>query len=112
MGSTIGDIISTLSESGRYDDIPRVWHAYEVANQAHVHQLRATGARYIIHPVAVAAIVASQGGTGAAICAALLHDVIEDTSVTSDQLHAEFGPGVASIVADLTLNVLRDQEPA
>ena len=112
MRSTIGDIIGTLSESGRYDDIPRVWHAYEVASQAHGRQRRATGDRYITHPVAVAAIVASHGGTGAAICAALLHDVIEDTSVTSKQLHAEFGSGVAGIVEDLTLKVFRDREPA
>jgi GTP pyrophosphokinase len=111
MGYTIGELISTVSDSGRSDAIPPIWHAYEVAKRAHGRQRRASGDRYITHPVAVAGIVASRGGTVPAICAALLHDVIEDTSVNSNQLQAEFGSGVASMVEDLTFKVVRENGP-
>ncbi|WP_030439162.1 HD domain-containing protein [Actinoplanes subtropicus] len=112
MGYTIGELIATLSDSGRHSDIPLVWNAYEMAKRAHGRQRRKTGDRYITHPVAVAGIVASAGGATPAICAALLHDVIEDTRVTSNQLHAEFGSGIAGLVEDLTLSVVRAGGPA
>jgi len=112
MGYTIGELMGTISDSGRHDDVPQVWNAYEVAKRAHGRQRRANGDRYITHPVAVAGIVASRGGTTAAICAALLHDVIEDTRVTSNLLHAEFGSGVAGMVESLTRRVVRDRGPA
>ncbi len=111
MSRTIGEIIGALSESGRHDDIPQVWNAYEVAKRAHGRQRRKNGDRYITHPVAVAGIVTSRGGTASAICAALLHDVIGNKSVTSNQLQAEFGSGVTRMVEDLTYQVIRDRGP-
>ncbi|BEL02712.1 hypothetical protein Q0Z83_009030 [Actinoplanes sichuanensis] len=107
MGYTIGDLMATLSESGRHGDVLPVWNAYEVAKRAHGRQRRRNGDPYISHPVAVAGIVAGHGGNRSAVCAALLHDVIEDTRVTSGRLHAEFGPDVANLVEDLTLDVVR-----
>ncbi|MEU4692312.1 HD domain-containing protein [Actinoplanes sp. NPDC023714] len=112
MGYTMGDLLRTLSDSGRHGDIPQVWNAYEIAKRAHGRQRRVSGDLYITHPVAVAGIVASHGGTIPAICAALLHDVIEDTRVTSNQLHAEFGPGIAGMVEDLTLDAVRSERSA
>jgi GTP pyrophosphokinase len=112
MSSTIGDVIGTVSEAGCHDDIPTVWNAYEVAKRAHRRQRRPNGEPYITHPVAVADIVASHGGTVTAICAALLHDVIEDTRITSNQLDAEFGSAVTDIVENLTLNAVRSQPTA
>ncbi|MEV4280686.1 HD domain-containing protein [Actinoplanes xinjiangensis] len=111
MGYTIGDLMGTLSESGRHGDILPVWNAYELAKRAHGRQRRRDGNPYISHPVAVAGIVASHGGTLPAVCAALLHDVIEDTTVTPRQLHAEFGSGIAGLVEDLTLDVVRTEAP-
>ena len=89
MGSTIGDLTRILSDDGRNGDIPLVWNAYEVAKHAHHRQRRRNGDPYISHPVEVAAIVAGQGGSTPGVCAALLHDLIEDTAVRSAHLHAQ-----------------------
>ena len=61
-----------------------------------------TGEPYINHPVAVARIVKKFGGTESMICAALLHDVVEDTQVSIDLVRAEFGDYIAALVSDLT----------
>ena len=79
--------------------------ALTVATIAHaaVGQVRKyTGEPYINHPIAVAHIVRKFHGTESMICAALLHDVVEDTEVTFDVLRNEFGDYIASLVADLT----------
>ncbi|SNY43963.1 HD domain-containing protein [Paractinoplanes atraurantiacus] len=96
-----------LSDSDRNRDIPLVWNAYEVAEVAHRGQRRTNGDRYITHPVEVATIVAAQGGSVHAVCAALLHDVIEDAAVASGRLHAEFGSEIATLVDDLTSRAIR-----
>ena len=69
---------------------------------AHAGQLRRSGEPYIIHPVAVAETVAEWGLDHEAVMAALLHDVVEDTSTTLQELAAEFGPKVAELVDGVT----------
>ncbi len=77
--------------------------AFETAVDAHKDQRRKSGEPYILHPIAVAQIVADQIGLGAtSIAAALLHDVAEDTSLTLDDIELMFGKEVAKIVDGLT----------
>ncbi|MFA5555567.1 MAG: RelA/SpoT family protein [Flavobacteriaceae bacterium] len=77
--------------------------AFDVAVEAHKDQRRKSGEAYIFHPIAVAKIVASEIGLGAtSIASALLHDVVEDTSVTVEDLERMFNPKVAKIVEGLT----------
>jgi GTP pyrophosphokinase len=77
--------------------------AFETAVDAHKDQRRKSGEPYIMHPIAVAQIVADQIGLGAtSIAAALLHDVVEDTSLTLDDIELMFGKEVAKIVDGLT----------
>lgn len=80
----------------------RVAAAARYAAAAHGMQLRRSGAPYVTHPLEVAALVADVGGTSAMIVAALLHDVLEDTAVTADELRARFGDEVASLVEGAT----------
>src|SRR5690606_37589676 len=77
--------------------------AFDFAVDAHKEQRRKSGEAYIFHPIAVAKIVASEIGLGAtSIAAALMHDVVEDTAVTVDDIAKAFNPKVAQIVEGLT----------
>ncbi|HEY2812139.1 MAG TPA: bifunctional (p)ppGpp synthetase/guanosine-3',5'-bis(diphosphate) 3'-pyrophosphohydrolase [Acidimicrobiales bacterium] len=76
--------------------------AYEVAANAHRQQVRRSGESYIHHPLAVARIVADLGLDDITVAAALLHDAVEDTHVTLQDVTAEFGPDVAGIVDGVT----------
>jgi GTP pyrophosphokinase len=76
--------------------------AYETAAEAHRHQVRKSGEAYIHHPVEVALILAQLGLDDTTIAAALLHDAVEDTGITVDDLAGEFGETVASIVDGVT----------
>ena len=77
--------------------------AFDFAREAHKTQVRKTGEPYILHPIAVAKIVVSNIGLGyKSIVAALLHDVVEDTTYTVDDLRNLFGDKVAAIVEGLT----------
>ncbi|HVQ43417.1 MAG TPA: bifunctional (p)ppGpp synthetase/guanosine-3',5'-bis(diphosphate) 3'-pyrophosphohydrolase [Candidatus Saccharimonadia bacterium] len=76
--------------------------ALKFAIAAHGDQKRATGDPYVIHPIAVGEIVAAWGLDSEVIVAALLHDVIEDTSVTAAEVNKEFGPKVSELVDGLT----------
>lgn len=80
------------------DKIELVKRAFVVARDAHEGQTRSSGEPYITHPVAVAGIIAEMQLDHEAVMAALLHDVIEDTPYTEEQLAAEFGKNVAEIV--------------
>jgi (p)ppGpp synthase/HD superfamily hydrolase len=112
MSAAMGSLVRVLSDTERHQDIPLVWNAYEVAERAHRGQRRVNGDRYISHPIEVATIVARHGGTVPAVCAALLHDVIEDTPFTAAQLRDEFGPDIAALVEALTDQVVREDETA
>lgn len=77
--------------------------AFDVAVDAHKEQRRKSGEAYIFHPIAVAKIVASEIGLGAtSIAAALLHDVVEDTPITVEEIERLFNPKVAQLVEGLT----------
>jgi GTP pyrophosphokinase len=77
--------------------------AFNFANQAHKGVKRQSGEPYIMHPLAVAKIVCNEIGLGStSICSALLHDVVEDTDYTVEDIENIFGPKIAHIVAGLT----------
>ncbi|MCC5953079.1 MAG: bifunctional (p)ppGpp synthetase/guanosine-3',5'-bis(diphosphate) 3'-pyrophosphohydrolase [Acidimicrobiia bacterium] len=76
--------------------------AYETAATAHAGQTRRSGGPYVMHPVAVAKIVADLGLDDTTIAAALLHDAVEDTGLTLADLERDFGPEVAAIVDGVT----------
>ena len=83
-------------------DIKRVREAYRFSDEAHLGQFRSSGDAYISHPIAVAEICASMKLDGNAICAALLHDVIEDQGVAKEVLLDKFGAQVADLVDGLS----------
>lgn len=85
------------------EEIDRVHRAYDLAEEAHRPQRRKSGEPYILHPIAVAMIVANEIGLGAnPICAALLHDVVEDTDHTVKEIREMFGEDVAMLVNVVT----------
>lgn len=83
-------------------DVERVIKAYELASEAHSGQKRRSGEPYIIHPVAVAQILADMCMDADSICAALLHDVVEDTEYTEAQIRAKFGETIEQLVDGVT----------
>lgn len=102
-----GQLESILSVMDRRnvsaEDRIRIREAFEFAREAHAGQKRKSGAPYIIHPVAVARIVAEELQLGPnPVIAAFLHDVAEDTSFTLDDIKARFGPDVAYLVRVVT----------
>jgi GTP pyrophosphokinase len=84
------------------DKIESVQRAYQVAEEAHRLQKRITGEPYIVHPLSVAQILAESKLDATSIAAALLHDTLEDTELTYDQLQVRFGADVAQIVDGVT----------
>jgi RelA/SpoT family (p)ppGpp synthetase len=76
--------------------------AFDFAYQLHGSQVRASGEPYIIHPVAVADLLRDIGASAAVIAAGFLHDVVEDTDVTPEQLEEHFGPEVRQLVEGVT----------
>ena len=80
-------------------DVERIQRAYDVAASWHQGQTRRSGDPYITHPLAVATILAETGADDEMLCAAMLHDTIEDTPYTLAALSGEFGAGVAALVA-------------
>ena len=84
------------------DDISMIEKAYRTASEAHKDQYRRSGEHYIIHPLCVAIILAEMQLDKESIVAGLLHDVVEDTVMTSEELEKEFGPDVALIVDGVT----------
>ena len=84
------------------DDTSLIVRAAETATVAHAGQLRRSGEPYITHPIAVAGIVADLGLDAQTVAAALLHDAVEDTGVTTEIIERDFGPSVALIVEGVT----------
>ena len=96
------DLIKTIRRYHPSDDISMVEKAYRVAAEAHKDQKRKSGEPYIIHPLCVAIILADLEMDKETIVAAILHDVVEDTVMTLDELTKEFGSEVALLVDGVT----------
>ncbi len=93
---------SSYQKIGRKDR-ELIRKAFETAKEAHKHQRRKSGEAYMFHPLAVAKIVAERIGLGAvSVAAALLHDTVEDTELTVDDIRLHFGEKIAQIVEGLT----------
>ena len=97
-------LLKTIDASGKNYNVEKITKAYEIARTLHEGQFRKSGEAYICHPVAVAKIVANLGLDTDSICAALLHDTVEDCSDKVDlpKLKKEFGEQVAEMVDGLT----------
>lgn len=91
-----------VKESGRAYQVDKIKAAYQVADTAHQGQKRNSGEPYIIHPIHVAMILVELGMDTDCICAALLHDVVEDTPVTKEDVERQFGKEVAELVDGVT----------
>jgi len=91
-----------LSQYLKNKDIEKIWAAYRFSDQAHEGQMRKSGEPYISHPVAVACQLADLHLDVPTIIAALLHDVVEDTKITKQQVAEQFGNQVAELVDGLS----------
>ena len=83
-------------------DVSMIMRAYEVADTMHYGQVRQSGEPYIVHPIAVALMLAEMTLDPDCVAAGLLHDVVEDTSMTLEDLQEEFGPIIAALVNRVT----------
>ncbi len=105
MGEPPADVRALEQQLAAYlpaEQVARVRRAYEVGALAHAGQTRKSGEPYITHPVAVASILAELGMDAETIIAAILHDTLEDTELSSAQIDAEFGPTVIELVDGVT----------
>src|SRR3954453_1581681 len=91
-----------VRENRPADDLEVVEKAYEFSLRHHAGQTRASGEPYLVHPLEVAYVLADIRLDPIAIAAGLLHDSVEDTSVTIEEIQAEFGEQVAHIVEGVT----------
>src|SRR6266581_9734109 len=98
----VAPLIAAYRDRHRKADTAMIEQAFEVARVAHADQVRRSGEPYIAHPLGVAMILADLGLDDVTIAAALLHDAVEDTSLTLDDLVADFGPDVGAIVDGVT----------
>ena len=99
---TIDMLIQKILTDDKQYDLSKIITAYEFAAKAHEGQKRSSGQPYIIHPLAVAYILLELGMDTDTICAAMLHDVVEDTHVTLDEVKKRFGQDVAMLVDGVT----------
>jgi guanosine-3',5'-bis(diphosphate) 3'-pyrophosphohydrolase len=106
LGTPVPDVvhplIGTIRKHSPKADVRVVLRAYELAERAHGEQKRRSGEPYITHPVGVAEILAELGMDTPTIVAALLHDTVEDTALTLDDIRGEFGDEAAALVDGVT----------
>jgi GTP diphosphokinase / guanosine-3',5'-bis(diphosphate) 3'-diphosphatase len=95
-------MLSADDDPSRSSDAQLICQAFQYGYQLHKGQRRASGEPYIAHPVAVAGLLRELGGSGTMIAAGFLHDVVEDTDITLEQLEAEFGAEVRHLVEGVT----------
>ncbi len=98
----VAPLITLYRERHRRSDTALIEHAFELARDAHREQVRRSGEAYITHPLGVALILADLGLDDVTIAAALLHDAVEDTTITPDDIERELGSDVATIVDGVT----------
>lgn len=99
---TVDSLIQKILNDEKPYDLSKIMSAYEFAAKAHANQVRSSGEPYITHPVAVAFILLELGMDTDTVCAALLHDVVEDTDTTLEELRKAFGQDVAMLVDGVT----------
>ena len=99
---TIADLVTKVQQYDPSTDAAWLERVYDVADRAHEGQRRASGESYIAHPLAVADILADLEMDRATIAAALLHDVVEDTVLTNDEVAEQFGAEIAALVDGVT----------
>ena len=91
-----------IEQTNKQYDMERIERAYQLAKRAHEGTLRRSGEPYIVHPVCAAIILVELGMDTDSIVAALLHDVVEDTEITLEEIRKEFGKDVAFLVDGVT----------
>ena len=96
------ELTQRMAENRPQEDLTLVKKAYEYSQKHHEGQLRASGEPYLVHPLEVALVLAEMKMDPVAVSAGLLHDSVEDTSVTIDDIRREFGEQVAHIVEGVT----------
>ncbi len=97
------DLLDGYLNSNHRKKVEIIERAFRFAREAHKGVRRRSGEPYIMHPLAVAKIVSREIGLGStSICAALLHDVVEDTDYTVEDIEQNFGPKIAQLVEGLT----------
>ncbi|MEG0339217.1 MAG: bifunctional (p)ppGpp synthetase/guanosine-3',5'-bis(diphosphate) 3'-pyrophosphohydrolase, partial [Oscillospiraceae bacterium] len=99
---TYEQLVKIIETSGRSYDLEKIDKAYRLASGAHDGQRRLSGESYISHPINVASLLIDLGLDTDSVCAALLHDVVEDTNVTIEEVRAGFGADVALLVDGVT----------
>ncbi|MBP3854297.1 MAG: bifunctional (p)ppGpp synthetase/guanosine-3',5'-bis(diphosphate) 3'-pyrophosphohydrolase [Ruminiclostridium sp.] len=118
MTYTIEYLTERIRASEKPYDLEKITAAYELANEAHAGIKRSSGEPYIIHPIAVADILLEFYMDTDTICAALLHDVVEDTDIPLETLRKKFGDDVANLVDGVTkigqipLNTTKEEQQA
>ena len=99
---TISELAKKILATDKQYDLSKILSAYQLADSAHAGQTRSSGEPYIIHPLAVADILLDLGMDTDTICVGLLHDVVEDTDYTLDDIRKKFGQDVAVLVDGVT----------
>ena len=99
---SIQEVIAKRKEHSRRVDTKLIMKAYNYAKKYHGDQLRKSGEPYIVHPLNVAYILADMGLDDSTISAALLHDVVEDTEITENDITKEFGQEISEMVVGVT----------
>ncbi len=101
-GTRFRELARRMREARPHDDHELLRRAYEFSARLHQNQTRRSGESFIVHPLEVASILCDMKMDVACVAAGLLHDSIEDTSATYEQLSGEFGPAVAHLVEGVT----------
>ncbi|MEX2301790.1 MAG: bifunctional (p)ppGpp synthetase/guanosine-3',5'-bis(diphosphate) 3'-pyrophosphohydrolase [Bryobacterales bacterium] len=91
-----------VQRAGRHEDLSLLRHAFRFASEKHGPQKRKSGEPYLSHPLEVAHLLADNGLDLVSVCTGLLHDVVEDTRVTTKEIEKEFGPEIARCVDGVT----------
>lgn len=99
---TVDALIQKILDGEKQYDLSKIISAYEFAAKAHANQVRSSGEPYITHPVSVSYILLELGMDTDTICAAMLHDVVEDTDATLEDIKKLFGQDVAMLVDGVT----------
>lgn len=99
---TIAQLLELIQKNYRQPDLPLVQRAYDAAAKAHEGSKRLTGHDYIIHPLAVAYKLAEMGLSLNVVAAGLMHDIVEDTGITVEDIRRDFGDDIASLIDSVT----------